>query len=507
MLPARGTRCDFRLERVLTGSHAAGGAKRSWSHLRAAATVSAALWLVAPAWALAEDAVARLAQAYPQLFPAAALAGAAVAGDAGARLAAMSPELAALGFRHDDVILAVDGRPLGAPVWDPAVPAAAGAVFTVWRRLPGERPVVQPAVLARHVVDEFVGFAAEERTPMRFALMLANQRTLVRDGAGVVLVPAPEHEEAWLRLAIPLPEASEAALRELADAVRRRTRLPLAAGGELAAAKAALGRNRFLEAQERARRAAVEAVLDPASRGDRSRLDPILAVYVDARERAHRQRELLLQPPAPLAFVLEGQIGRIQPFLPQKTLLTVENSTSWAFALGARWRPPLEGVPVLRDLLLLAEYGQARNTFRSPPDPERVFFPGTDVLSTTLQQISLELLYRPRVPTRLRPHLRGGVGVFPFSGRVTRDGLECTQLDDIEPGWLVGAGFDVLQWRATGLRASIVGTYRVVHFRIPYGDAPLLDLCRNTNPEILAPDVYEFDMDGWQVGLQLAYEL
>jgi hypothetical protein len=75
-------------------------------------------------------------------------------------------------------------------------------------------------------------------------------------------------------------------------------------------------------------------------------------------------------------------------------------------------------------------------------------------------------------------------------------------------GWLVGAGIDVVQWRATGFRATIVGSYRAVHFHIPYDDAPDLDGCR-TNPDVTvidAPAVYEFDMDGWLVGLQLAYE-
>ncbi|UCE03010.1 MAG: hypothetical protein JSW67_02095, partial [Candidatus Latescibacterota bacterium] len=148
-----------------------------------------------------DDAVARLSSALPQLFPAGSLVEAAEMGVPGARVAAPSAQQLDLGLQQDDVIIAVEGASLGAETWRPGA-FASPPTLTVLRRLPGERPVLEPAILARQTLDAFVLLPPQELTPMRLARMLANQQTLVTDGVGVILVPAASNSDdaAWLRV-------------------------------------------------------------------------------------------------------------------------------------------------------------------------------------------------------------------------------------------------------------------------------------------------------------------
>lgn len=473
----------------------------------AKARILLALWLAAfgsAAQAQSDTASARLAAWLPELFEGAGLADAAVGGEFGARLTLVTESQRAFGLQVDDVILAVDGVSLGQR-GAPAIPAGA-PVLTVWRPVPGQRPVLDPAILGRQVLDEFAELPEAERAPMRLACMLANQSTLVNQGGGITLVPGPATFDAglWLRHANPLPQGSEAALRGVADGVEHRTRLTRASEGEAARAADLQRRGQYLEAQERARRAMVQAVVDPAARADGTGLAAATRTYLEATESLRLQAAAFAKPEALFGLVAEGMLARIDAFLPQNTLLDVEASTGWAFALGVRVRFPIDGVPVLSNSFLLVEYGQVRNGFDAPGG-------GGEVLATTLQQYTFEVLYRPRVASRLRPFVRGGVGIYPLTGRVhCPEGVQ-TAFTDTNVGGVFGGGIDFLHLRAQHLRGSIVGTYRIVHAAFDPDSAPLIQDCARNSPPDLVLDpqepYYQFDMDGWQVGMMLTLEL
>jgi len=156
----------------------------------------------------------------------------------------------------------------------------------------------------------------------------------------------------------------------------------------------------------------------------------------------------------------------------------------------------------VRDMFLLAKYGQLHHSFEDVD--------GREILATTMHQVSAELLYRPRVASRLRPFVSAGIGAFPLEGRVHCP-EEVLAFRDTEVGGLFGGGLDFFALRAWNLRGSILGSYRILHAKFAVDSAPLLfDCARNTPPDFGLDDLdngyYEFDMDGWQVGFMLTYE-
>jgi hypothetical protein len=444
---------------------------------------------------------AQVAASYPALFPPGSLEDAAASGERGARLIAAGAAAAALGLRTGDVVLAAGGKRLGG-----GAGAFADTTFVVWRSVPGERPVLESSVLGRQTLDEFAALPPAEHIATRLAIMLANRATLVREGAGLVFVPPvpPTDVAAWERAGALLPSGSEAALQEVTRAVNERVLLPPAPHGELQEARAKLASHDYLEAAERAQRAVLEVVADPARRTARADFDAAVATFLTARQAERQYQAQLLAPEPRLGILLEGRVGRIQAFLPQHTLLEVENATSLGFAAGLRLGWPFGPIKVLDDFSLVVEYGFTSADF----DDER----GVTILSTILHEANFELLYRPRVAARLKPYLRAGGGAHYIDANIHDDGVAYPAFDRVAPAWLFGGGIDVFRWTAARMRVSIGGSYRLLTYTFPVEAAPNIELHRNTLP-ILQLDVdghddrYRFDMSGWQAGIMLSFEL
>src|SRR5262249_43965110 len=181
---------------------------------RLALVASLAFVLGAAAHAAADVAapLAQLATSFPEIFPRDSITGGSILGAQGVRLIAPSIGARGIGLVEGDVILAVDGKKPGATDWTFAAPDTLPQhVWLAGRAVPGDRPVLPPAILGRRTLDEFTQLDAAERTPMRLAVMLANHATLVHDGAGVVLLSGSvtPDDATWLRCANPLPPASE----------------------------------------------------------------------------------------------------------------------------------------------------------------------------------------------------------------------------------------------------------------------------------------------------------
>jgi hypothetical protein len=440
---------------------------------------------------------ARLQAARPE-FADARLQDAVAAGDAGARLAAVSEPLQRLGFQAGDVVLAVNGVRLSGAADAAGFGSEAAAVFTVWRGVDGPRPVLASDAIGRQVVDEFVGLPAGERTPMRLALMLANQATLVQEGAGVLLVPrpaTPDEDAVWLRLANPLPPASEQAQRAVGQAVLSAARLPPLTTSELDAAEAALASGRFDEAEARARRALLLHAGEPENRSERQPTERAVQVLIEARRGARAHRTLLLAVDPRFGIVIEGHLNHIQRLLMQDTLVDLGASRGGAFAGGVRLR-----LPWLPPLSLLLEYGQLRNDFQGSFGEAR--------LEATVHQVSAELLYRPRVASRLRPFLRAGAGLFATRAAIGCIGSPAVAVEATDPGALVGGGLDVLRLASHGIRISATGTYRILHHGLDaFAPTACEDATRLVHPDFVASTRSPFlDFDGWQLGLMLALE-
>ncbi len=476
-------------------------------------TLAVALWvfaLVVAPLAVAGTGVAgvpaspaaRLAAAYPDLFPPSTVADAAAAGELGVRIVVASPALGTIGFRVDDVILAADGQRLGSDDWrGDAASAGTSATWTVWRNVAGQRPVLTPAILGRRTLEEFVVLPPTERTAMRLAVMLANHATLVNAGAGVLLVSGAgtsgTDDAAWIRFANPLPGGSEAALIEVAQATEQRVLIGPAPQGELAAAQERLAHNDYIEAEERSRRALLQIVRDPGRRASDADFDTAVTTYIAAQTGAARVRAELLAPEPRLSVILEGQAGRIQAFLPQETLLQTSNSGNWAGAIGVRVGAP---VSLGSELSLLFEYGQIRNTFDGPD--------GNAVFRTTLHKVTGEVMYRPRVASRLKPNLRLGAGAFPISARIVRDGVEHTAFERTNLGFVAGGGIDVLRIPSRHFRVTVNGAYRLLKYKLLPASAPNIEIWRIPHPFlVLNGPRYTFDMDGWNAGLALEIDL
>jgi hypothetical protein len=380
---------------------------------------------------------------------------------------------------------------------------SAQPTLTVWRAVSGTRQVQAPDAIGHEVLSEFVALPTDERTPMRLAVMLANQATVVQQGAGVALLPADSQFDTarWLRGANPLPPESEAAVQEIATSLRRRTRMPPASGEEVAAAARDLQRGKVLEARERAQRVLVAAAREPARRAEPGgAMEEAVRVYTGANLEMQR-REVLRQVPEPaFAFVVEGSGSYVDAFLPQKTQMHIDNSWGGGGQAGLRVRIAPAGVPLLSSVFLLAEIGHYRYGFDD--------LAGAPFLRAHLTQYTAEFMYRPHVAAQLRPYLRGGFGIFSFTGQVQCPTNWTKVIDDWETGAIFGGGIDVLRVPSLHMRASLGGTYRVLTSKFGPADAPLLQAGCGNNVGIdvhLQDGIYQFDLGGVQVGFMLTF--
>jgi hypothetical protein len=358
---------------------------------------------------------------------------------------------------------------------------------------------------------------------MRLARMLANQVTLVEQGLGAILVPAAANRDdaAWLRAANPMPAPSEAALQKTRDAVLARARLPRIQVSEAEAAESALRDRRWHEARERAARALVLYVSSPENRSRSEPLEPLLGAYAEASRQVERERRELMAPGPRFGLVLEGAFTHIEASLPQNILLDVDNANEFSAAAGFRvalFRPsPKQGPPIMGDIHALVEYGFLRGRFDGPTtDKSRSF----TRLEARQHRASAELVYRPRVLSRLRPLLRGGPALFAVGARVfDDDAVQTTEVDGTTLGWVAGGGIDVYTHRASGFRAALVALYQSVEHRFcldpGWEDATNIllveELARPVDLDCISQQnsdgfAYLLDMSGWNLGLMLAYE-
>jgi hypothetical protein len=418
----------------------------------------------------------------------------------------------ALGLRVDDVVLVAGELRVDTPGDAVPAPESAPARFVVWRRIPGERPVLPSAVLGRQSLEEFIELPPVERTPMRLAVMLANRATLARDGGGLVLLPAPAagDDEPWRTAAALLPAGSEAALQEVSRAIQERVDMPAPMDDELQEAQTRLAARDYLEAEERAQRALLAVVADPARRHERPRFEAAYTTWIAARTGAAEHRARLLAREPLWGVLIEGRTGRVQAFLPQHTLLEVENSASAGFAAGVRVGWPFGDLAVIDDMSLIIQYAQTRNGWRGPRSA--IARETVDILDTTLHEVNFELMYRPRVASRLKPYLRAGAGIHTIDATIHCDGTTYPVFNRTGPGFLFGGGLDVWRWTAARTRLSVGGAYRLLRYEFTTAVAPDIEPCRNTLTTLELnvggrDDLFRFDMSGWQAGLVLAFEL
>jgi hypothetical protein len=433
-----------------------------------------------------------------------------------------------LGLQEGDVLVAVEGQPVGALAESLEVTEP---TLTVLRRVPGERPVLAPEILGRQVLQEFMELPEAQRTPMRFARMVANQQTLVSGGFGVILVPAAKNPDdaEWLRVANPMPKESEAALREVVEAIQRRAKLPAIETTEAEAARNLLTEGHFVEAQERAMRALFEAAAVPEGRREERVFRDLQALYLQAVRQRERERRVLLSPGPRFGIVVETLLSGTRKPLNQDIFLDVDGSNDFMLAVG--WNTSLHaptpdgGLPFFRDLDLLLEYAFTQRRFEGPRGADEIP-PGaeapTDVrMKTQEHRFSFELTYQPRVLSRLRPVLRGGPALFLVKARAfDENGIERQQVDVDTWGWVLGLGIDLYRQRGGGFRTGIVGSYQVVTHTFCESEAPAwidasnipeykheqLQISRPYPSQCGNQPGFELDLSAWQVGLLMAYE-
>src|SRR5262249_14791683 len=154
----------------------------------------------------------------------------------------------------------------------------------------------------------------------------------------------------------------------------------------------------------------------------------------------------------------EAAVANVQRFLPQDTLHDVESATDFWWAAGFRvgWHT---GLAFLDDFSVLAEYGQSKYTFASARGP----YGG---LVADMQQVSGEIVYRPRVASRLRPYFRAGGGAFALTMNVQCADGEHVAFERTNPGMLFGGGIDVLRIFGGHLRFGAGGAYRVLKYKV-----------------------------------------
>ena len=480
----------------------------------------------------------RLTAAAPEVFVAAAVAEGAELGVAGARVLTPTQAMQDLGLLSGDLVIGIDGRMLAADDWQ-APADQADLTLTVVRRVPGERPRLPPAVLARQTLDEWCALPAPQRSPMRLARMLANQQRLVQDGVGFLLLPAARNQDdaAWSTFATPMPGPWELALQEMRAAIFARTALPAVEGSEAEAASRLLAQHEYLEAHERAQRAIIDHVSMPEKRAQRQAFDELVAVYLQAMRGLEGERREALDPGSRFAIVLEPMFSSSTAPLSQDIFFNVDRSNDFQIAVGwntsLHWPSPDGGWPVLRDLDLLVEYANTLRSYDGPhgedelPVGQGVEPPVTERMSLTDHRISFELTYRPSLRSRLRPMLRGGPALFMATAdAIDENGVVRDQEDMMTWGWVVGGGIDIFHHRTSGFRTSVVGSYQIVTHEFCTGEVPpnfmthfitrwesasniREDQFTELEQSLCVEDGsvgYELRLDAWQVGLMLAYD-
>lgn len=469
----------------------------------------AAAALLLPSFALAQaDPALQLQRLQPALFDADNTRSAAMWGVQAVRLVQISSELRELGFLPGDHVIAVQGQGWSGAA--PRQPLTGAAVYTVLRQLPGERPVLEAAIVGRQMLTEFVALPASQRTPMRLTRMVANAWTLMRRGTGVLLLPTHSgHEDAqWLQHANPLPAPSEEGVQQVEAAVTSRTELPQVDDTEAAAAQQALQQGNALVAQERASRALMQWVVDPQGRQRSAEFSALVELYISAVREYDWQRKEFLTPSPLFGVFLEGSTASVQALLPQHTLIAVENSNGVAVRGGVRMR-------LLRWFDLMASYGIQKNTWN---DEE-----GREKISTTLQPILLELAYRPMLLSRLKPVLRVGGGLYILETSVFKDdGTEVARAQDYAGGLEFGGGVDAFYWKRGKLRGTIQVSFRLLSLTylaceqdcatVNWPDAANLPPGSDFDPnnplaflELDNPIRYKIDMNGWTLGFMLTH--
>jgi hypothetical protein len=368
---------------------------------------------------------------------------------------------------------------------------------------------------------------------MRFARMVANQQSLVRSGVGVILTPAAKNpdDSEWLRVANPMPQVSETALQEVAQAIDNRARLPGIDTSEAEEARRLLADGKYVEAQERFTRALFEYVVDPTQRAAEQPFRELHAEYLEARQQRQQERQVLLSSGPRFGIVVETLLSGTRKPLNQDVLLDVDSSTDFMLALGwntsLHWPTASGGPPFLRDLDLLLEYAFTRRSFEgrlgadevpSGTEPPETKYPR---MKTEEQRLSFELTYQPRVLSRLRPVLRGGPALFLVKARaINENGVELQQVNLTNWGWVLGLGIDVYRQSQGGFRVGLVGSYQVVSHDFCEDEAPYWEDASNL-PEYQRDELqvsrpypaqcggdpgYRLDLNAWQAGLLFAYE-
>jgi hypothetical protein len=411
--------------------------------------IAVVVCLISPLVARAQaDPVLQLQHGQPRLFADGQMQPAALWGRQAVRLVTVSPEQEQLGFHDGDVVIAVQGLTLGGADLPPLPDQP---VYTVVRRVAGERPVLDASTIGRRMLQDFVDLEASEQTPMRFSRMVANAWTLMQQGQGVLLLPQAvgSDDSAWLRFATPLPAPSEEGIERVAEGIRRRAQLPVVPD-EAEAARRAFEADDVLVAQERASRALLQWIVEPSNRRQDPRFTALVTLYRDATVAVAERRAELLKPAPQFGVFVEGSYSFIQKMLPQETLIAVENSHGGSGRAGVRTR-------VFRWLDLQASYGYLKNDFKDVQ--------GRTKISNSVQPLLLELAYRPIVLSRLKPVFRAGVGWYFLDTEVRRDdGVAAFKGSRNTWGLECGGGIDAFYWKSQALRGTIQVGFRWLEY-------------------------------------------
>jgi hypothetical protein len=469
--------------------------------------VCAAMTCMAPQSGFSQsDPATQLQRFQPDLFNRDNTQNAAVWGMQAVHVVALNSGLTALGFQENDYVLAVQGQPLHATL--PAA-GAGNPVYTVLRSVPGDRPVLEASIVGRRMLTDFTGLDVAERTPMRLTRMVANGWTLMQEGRGVLLLPdaAGRDDAAWLQFATPLPGPAESGVQKVAQGVKQRADLPVVAD-EADAARQAFRGGDVLVAQERAGRAVLQWITDPQQRVADAAFTSLVQLYIDATLGVAERRQELLQPAPRFGVFGEGSYSFIQAFLPQQTLITVENSSGWSARAGVRMR-------LFRWLDVLGSYGYSDNSFEDAQ--------GRTKIATTLQPVLLELAYRPVVLSRLKPVLRAGFGAYILHNQVYQDdGTKVVDLKATTWGLEFGGGVDAFYLKRSKLRGTVQLSFRLLEYLLatcPEGgdcETALWPRAQNQPPgsaldpanplrflEVQNPPRYKLNMNGWTLGFML----
>ena len=244
---------------------------------------------------------------------------------------------------------------------------------------------------------------------------------------------------------------------------------------------------------------------EPEHRGEPGQVAEAVRIYSAAELELQRREAMRTMPEPFFAIVAEGSASFVQDFLPQQSLMNVQQSWGWGAQGGVRVRLAPAGIRVISNTFLLAEIGYYSNEFDD--------LAGNPFFQVGLTQYSLEFMYRPPVAAQLRPYLRGGVGFYSFAGKSQCGGGSSipdwsTVVNRWETGAIFGGGMDVLRIPSLHLRASVNATYRILHskFGPESDDFYTMECASNTASDLELEDgIYNLDLDGVQLGIMLTF--